>query len=77
MIEIVSTQEYSLHGLVLIDPQGAVWQTFSRPWWDLKAQVKHFLTSGTRRTVLLRKTDGTKAQVMAVKLAPRHVKIGK
>lgn len=76
MIELVKTECFGAHGLVLIEGD-SVWLTFSRPWWDIFEQVRWFLTSGKERIVLLRVDEGEhRVRVRAKRIAKMYVKLG-
>lgn len=75
-IEIVERQSHDMDGLALIDVKGAVWLTFSRPWWDLSAHFWWWLTNGTKKWIFLRHHRGYRVRVQAVLLSDRHVRLG-
>lgn len=75
-IEIVERQLHDMDGLALIDVKGAVWLTFSRPWWDLSAYLWWWLTNGTKKWIFLRGHMGHRVRVQAVLLSDRHVRLG-
>lgn len=75
-IEIVAAKAQKSHAMALIDKQGALWFTFSRPWWDLASWVWWLLTPGQKQWVILRKESGRKVRIRAVRLTGTHVRIG-
>lgn len=75
-VEIVDSRSFGVDGLALIERSGSVWRTFSRPWWDLSSWLWWWLMPGVKKFVLLRKSNGRKVRVRAVRVSKRHVYIG-
>lgn len=76
-IEIVERQSHEMDGLGLLDISGAVWLTFSRPWWDLSAWFWWWLTNGPKKWIFLRSPGGNRIRIQAVCLSTRHVRLGR
>lgn len=74
MIEIVHTDAWHVHGLVLIK-DGAAWWTFARPWWDLASWLWWALTPGRKQWVMIR-SQGKCVRVRSVRLAPSTLRVG-
>lgn len=75
-VEIVESRAVRLHRVAIVDRHGHVWVTFSRPWWDLAAWAAFWLMPGKRDWVLLRRRNGRRARVRAVRIAREHVRGG-
>ena len=75
-VEIVEAQAYRQHGLLLLEASGAAWLTFSRPWWDAASWLWFWLAPGPKKWVHVRREDGRKVRIRAVRLAKTHVRIG-
>ncbi len=60
--------------IALVDISGAVWITFSAPWWDISSWIWYLLCPGEKRIVMLRKGSGN-VRVRAVMIADRHIEI--
>lgn len=76
-IEFVQSESLGENALALIDKEGAVWYTFSRPWWDLASWLWWFLTPGRKKWVVARKVGNVKVRIRAVKLTKKHVRVHK
>lgn len=76
-VEFVDVDARPVNGLALIDGQGRVWRTFSRPWWDIASWLWWWLTPGDKCWVQVRRADESKVRVRAAMLATNHVRVGK
>lgn len=76
-IEIVDSESRSQNGLALIEVSGAVWYTFSRPWWDISSWFWWWLTPGQKKWVFVRKASGQRVRIRAVKLTDKHIRLGR
>lgn len=74
--EIVGAASYSAHRLAIQEHDGSVWLTFCRPWYDLASWLWWALTPGKRAWLLVRREDGRRQRVRAVRLARNVVKMG-
>jgi hypothetical protein len=77
VIEVVDTQAYNVDALALIDIEGGVWRTFARPWWHLASWLWWFLFPGDKKMVQVRQEGGKKVRIRAVRVATKHVRVGK
>lgn len=75
-IELIETQAIHVDGFALVDAKGAVWRTFARPWWDIASWLWWWLSPGEKKWVQVRKDDGQKVRIRAVKLSGRHIRVG-
>lgn len=75
-IEIVEAQAHHVHRIAAIDASGAVWPTFSRPWWDIASWAWWLLMPGPKKWIQIRQASGRKVRVRAVRLAKSHIRIG-
>lgn len=74
-IKILQTQQHHVDGIALVDAEGAVWRTFSRPWWDIASWLWWALMPGQRALVQLRCATGL-VRVRAVRISGTCVRIG-
>jgi hypothetical protein len=74
-VDIVEVRSAKAHRLTLIDKEGRVWLTFSRPWWDIASWFWWFLSPGAKRWIILRR-EGKKTRVRAMKMSDASYRIG-
>ena len=75
-IRIVETQTHHVNGIALIEESGAVWFTFSRPWWDLASWLWWLLAPGEKRWAHIRDDNNKKVRIRAVHMATKYLKVG-
>ena len=74
-VEIVGREAFASHRTLLLEPDGAAWLTFARPWWDLASWIWWLCMPGERKWVLVRRDDGRRVRIRAVRVARRHVRL--
>jgi hypothetical protein len=73
---IVTPHAWYLHGLVVLDKDGAPWVVFEPRWWDVRAWCWYLLTRGPRGRLYVRMHQGRgPALVRAVRLAPQVLRL--
>ncbi len=74
---IVEPRACHLHGLVVLDRDGAVWMVFQPRWWDVRAWCWYALTRGRRGRLYVRAHAGHRgpALVRAIRLAPEVLRL--
>lgn len=68
MIEVINMSVHNKDGLIVVAPDGSVWMTLDRPWWDPVGWARWYGLCGKRAWLIIGTANG-KVRVKAVRLS--------
>lgn len=76
-IKVVGFDARGQHGLALVAADDSVWVTTAPRWWNVLGWLRWWLAKDDRKAWVTLTTSGKRVRTRALRVARKHVKIGK